>query len=238
MRDFNRRSEAKSGRATPDELREASQRYKEIQGELQQMELAPVTKQGEERLDRYEREMRLRAMREEFQDATGTYPRPPRNPAMLALLMTISSFLLCAFCAGGTYFGLELLGQKPSATDVASGFWSAIQAKDYTTAHDTYLSPVLTQQLPGDSFAAQAQAADSQSGPVTSVALTKQDKLSATSLALTYGVTRTDAHNGKHLYNVTLTLQQVRDNWLISDVGAVFSPQPGPSPSGTPGAKG
>lgn len=221
------------GGATPEELRDALQRNKERQEELRQVQLAHETKLGEDRLDRYERALRLQAMRDQFQDATGTYPRPTRNAPMLALIMTLSSFLLCAFCAGSTYFGLQLLNQKPSATDVANGFWSAMQAKDYQTAHDSYLAPALTLQLPSDSFTTQAQQADSIAGPITGEALVKQETLAPTSLTMTYAVTRTDTRNGKHLYNVTLALQQVRGSWSIADIGAVFAvqPQPGTTPT-------
>ena len=227
---------AKSARATPGELREASQRYKEIQGELRQMGLAPETTQGEERLDRYEREQRLRAMRDDFQDATGTYPRPQRNSALLALVMTVASFLMCAFCGGSTYFGLQLLNQKPSATDVASGFWSAMEAKDYQTAHDAYLGPTLTQQLPVQAFTTQAQQTDAQQGPVCAATLTQQATLSATSVSLTYAVTRTDSQNTKHLTNVTLVLDQARGNWGIADIGTLFASPA--APSSTPKTSG
>lgn len=246
MREFDRRrlTEAKSAStsATPEELREAAQRYKEQQSELRQTALMPETKQGEDRLDRYERAQRLRSMRDQFQDATGTYPRPPRNSALLALVMAVSSFLLCAFCGGSTYFGLQLLNQKPSAMDVANGFWTAMEAKDYTTAHDAYISPSLTLQLTVDTFTNQAQQADSQFGPVTSVALVHQATNSKTSVSLTYAVTRTDSHNAKHLADVTLILLQVRNNWGISDIGTLFttpaSPSTTPSTSGQPATNG
>jgi hypothetical protein len=238
MPEFDRRdlARAKSTRATPGELREASQRYKEIQGELRQMGLAPETKQGEERLGRFEREQRLRAMRDDFQDATGTYPRPPRNSALLALVMTVASFLMCAFCGGSTYFGLQLLNQKPSATDVASGFWSSLEAKDYQTAHDAYIGPTLTLQLPVDTFTSQAQQVDGQLGPVTSATLTQQSTLSTTSISLTYAVTRTDSQNTKHLTNVTLVVDQVRGTWGIADIGTLFATPA--SPSATPHTSG
>lgn len=244
MREFDRRrlAEAKSGRATPEELREAAQRYKEQQDELRKTALMPETKQGEERLDRYEREQRLQAMRDQFQDATGTYPRPPRNSALLALVMAVSSFLLCAFCGGSTYFGLQLLNQKPSATEVANSFWTSMEAKDYTTAHDAYISPSLTLQLTMDTFTTQAQQVDAQLGPITAVALVRQVTTSKTSVSLTYAVTRTNSHNGKHLADVTLILQQVRNNWGISDIGTLFTtpvtPSTAPSTSGSPATNG
>ena len=89
MRELNRRAAAvKSRRATPEELREAQERYKAIQDELRQLELAPETKHGEERIERYERELRIRALREEFQSVAETRLPEPRNGVVLALVMT------------------------------------------------------------------------------------------------------------------------------------------------------
>src|SRR5215469_12049083 len=70
MRDRARQralASAKSRRATPGELREAGKRLKELEQELQQLQLLPETKHGEEREQRYERLLRIRGMREEFQ---------------------------------------------------------------------------------------------------------------------------------------------------------------------------
>src|SRR5579863_1854442 len=175
MSDFDRRVEsARNQRATPEELREATQRYKDLQAELRQMDLNPEARHGEQRLDRYERELRLRAMRDDFQTANDAHPPRLKNTWMLALVMTVSSFLMCAFCAGGTYFGLTLLNQKPTAVDTGNAFWASIASKDYQTAHDADLAPALSVQLTYDAFNTQAKQVDTQYGPVTGYALTAQ----------------------------------------------------------------
>jgi hypothetical protein len=226
MREFNRRrsAEAKSRRATPDELREATQRYKEIQDELRQLDLARETKQGEDRLDRYERELRLRAMREDFQANTDMPIPATRNPVMLALIMTVASFLLCAFCAGGTYYGLLLLNQTPTAQATADGFWADIIGGDYTAAHDDYLASTLAVAQSSDQFAKQAQAADQQYGKVTSAKLIQQNAPNKTQALLTYTVVRTDAKGKTRSYPVILTLVLRQKNWSISDYGVLFTP--------------
>ncbi|HLY31902.1 MAG TPA: hypothetical protein VKQ36_12805, partial [Ktedonobacterales bacterium] len=84
-------AQAKSHRATPEELREARERMKEIEAELTQIELLPETKNGEEREQRYERVLRLREMRDDFERR---FPiRQPRQPnsLTLALVMTVAS---------------------------------------------------------------------------------------------------------------------------------------------------
>ena len=69
MRDLNRRriAKAKSHKASPRELREAKIRLKEIEEELRTVPLAPETKRGEDRERRYTRILRLRALREDFE---------------------------------------------------------------------------------------------------------------------------------------------------------------------------
>lgn len=213
MRDVNRR------RASPGELREASQRYKELQDELRQMDLTSEARHGEERLDRYERELRLQAMREEFQAGAETQLPTQQGGMKLALVMTVASFLLCSFCAGGTYFGLTLLTQKPSMQSVADGFWTSMEQKDYATAHDTYFSPTLKVQLSIDQFTTQANAADTQYGAVVSAALVNQEVGKTTAL-LTYNVQR----GRKPAYPVSITLESVQGNWGISDYGSTLSP--------------
>lgn len=226
MREFNRRrtAEARSRRATPDELRDATQRYKEIQDELRQMDLSREAKQGEDRLDRYERELRLRAMREDFQATTDAPLPTPRNGVMLALIMTVASFLLCAFCAGGTYYGLLLLNQAPTAQATASGFWTDIVGGDYTSAHDDYLAPTLAVAQTSDSFTKLGQAADQQYGKVTSATLIQQSTPTTTQALLTYTVARTSASGKKVTYPVILTLVLRQKSWSISDYGALFTP--------------
>lgn len=244
MHELSRRVAAvRSRRASPEELREAKERYKAIQDEMLQLQLTPETKNGEERIDRYERELRIRALREEFQSIAETQLHEPRNGAMLALVMTVASFLLCAFGAGGAYFGLQLINQKPTAQSTADSFWSAIKSQDYPTVHQDYLSPTLRVSIAPDAFIKQAQLADTQFGVITSAALIKQGTDSTTFASLTYAVVRTNARGKTTPYTVVLLLETHQGNWGISDMGAAINPvQAGvpapatPSPGSTPAA--
>jgi hypothetical protein len=241
MRDPDRSFGSGRRRFSPDELRDASARYKEIQGELSQLDIAPETRNGEDRLDRYDRELRLRAMREDFQATAQTrLPQQQRNTAMLALVMTVASFLLCAFCAGGTYFGLVLLNTRPDPQSVADGFWGAMQARDYGTAHDNYLSPVLRFQLSVDEFSRQAQIADSNDGIIQSVTPVSTPAVHATvgntQASLPYQVTRAGTAGKPYVTTITISLVLSQNSWGISDVGQLLSPPvpatPTPAPSG------
>ncbi|HEY7779029.1 MAG TPA: hypothetical protein VIC85_02340 [Ktedonobacterales bacterium] len=240
MRDYDSRrmAAARSRRASPDELRAARERYKELQEELRQLEVAPETKNGEDRLDRYDRDLRIQALREEFQSLAETPLPPPRNGILLALVMTVGSFLLCAFCAGGTYTGLLLLNQKPTAQTTADGFWADMLAGSYTQAHDDYFAPSLRVALASQQFGIDAQNADTLYGKVTSAVVTKVAGDQQNNATITYSVQRT-APGGKVVtYPVTLTLANHQGNWGISDIGAAVTPHaagvPAPAPTPTP----
>ncbi len=238
MRDPNRSFGSGRRRISPAELRDASTRYKEIQGELSQIGLAPETRNGEDRLDRYDRELRLRAMREDFQASAQTpLPRPQRTGVMLALVMTVASFLLCAFCAGGTYFGLVLLNTRPDPQSVADSFWNAMQARDYATAHDNYLSPVLRFQLSVDEFARQAQIADANDGVIQRVTPIADSKTRAvvgnTQASLPYQVTRAGTAGKPYVATITLLLVVSQNSWGISDIGPLLSPPVPATPTPT-----
>jgi hypothetical protein len=242
MREFNRRvARARSRRASPDELREARERYKQLQEELRQLQLAPETRQGEDRLDRYERELRLQALREEFQTIAENPLMGPRNGTMLALIMTVASFMLCAFGAGGTYFALQLLNQKPTAQSTADGFWQTMIGQNYQNAHDNYFAPTLRVQLTSDQFVQEAQATDALFGPIVSDTLTKQSGDQQTLEQMTYTVERTNSTTGKTVsYPVILVLATHQGNWGITDMGntimptAAGVPAPPPTPTGGP----
>jgi hypothetical protein len=240
MRDYDSRrmAAARSRRASPEELRAARERYKELQEELRQLDVAPETKNGEDRLDRYDRDLRIQALREEFQALAETRLPPPRNGILLALMMTVGSFLLCAFCAGGTYTGLLLLNQKPTAQSASDGFWSDVIAGAYTQAHDDYFAPSLRVALSSQQFAIDGQNADTLYGKVTSAVVTKVAGDQQTSAAITYAVQRT-APGGKVVtYPVTLTLSNHQGTWGIADIGAAITPHaagvPAPTPTATP----
>lgn len=233
---MNRRraAAAKSHHASRQDLREARQRLKEVDAELRQIALLPETKQGEEREQRYERVLKLRAMRDEFQSEYPVSEAARPNSLLLAFIMTVGSFMLCAFCAASGFAGLSLLNQKPDPVSTANGFWSAMQSTQYDTIDSVYFSSTLRAEQPLAIFIANAQQADEQFGKVTSAVLTKQAgdlKLNAT---LTYSVTRA----GKIHYTVILVMAQRFNAWGITDLGAAISPTeagvPAPAPTVTP----
>lgn len=226
MRDYNqgRPDVSVTQRASPEELREASARYKDLQEELRQMELAPETTHGEDRLDRYERELRLRALREDFQASTDSpFPRP-RNTALLALVMTVASFLMCAFCAGGTYFGLKLLTQAPSPQTTSDNFWQSVEAGDYASAHDNDLSPILASTQNLEQFTKIAQQADTTYGKVLSATVLSTQMNGTTQALITYTVVRAGTKGKQNSYPVTVTLTLKQNAWTITDYGNAFAP--------------
>ncbi|HET9110900.1 MAG TPA: hypothetical protein VFN78_08765 [Ktedonobacterales bacterium] len=232
---------AKSRRASPEELREAQKRVKEIDAELRQLELQPETKQGEDREARYERALRLREMRDEFESRFPTRgPRQP-NSLMLALVMTVGSFLTCAFCAGGFYFAFTALNYNAGPTGTASLFWSDVQSQNYQDVYLNVLATNLRLQFPQAQFVGDASQADSDYGKVTKVTLVDNSAASKSNVSnatLTYTVTRTKAGKAT-TYKVKLVLASVNNNWSVTDMGASIYPTEGGAPpinSATPGA--
>lgn len=247
MRDINRArmsAAAKSRRATPEELRDAQTRIKEIDAELRQIELLPETKQGEEREARYERVLRLRQMRDDFESRFPTRgPRQP-NSLMLALVMTVASFLTCAFCAGGFYFGFTALNFNPGPTAVGQTFWSDAETQAYPDIYVNVLAQNLRLQFVQDQFVNDAKKADHDYGVVTNATLVSQptstDKNSQT---LTYNVTRTKTGSKPVTYKVTMVLSANKNSWTVTDIGAAIYPTqagvapvdvPTPTPTDTP----
>lgn len=224
VREFNRRqmAAARSHRATPEELREARERLKEIDAELQQMELLPETKNGEEREQRYERVLRLRAMRDQF--ARMAPPQKPNHPnsILLSLFMIIGSFLICSVCAGGSFFMLRFVTQKPDPTVTGSGFWDDMKAQNYSDIHTNFLSSILRVQRQRELFIGDAQAADQVYGKVTDATLVSvpANATQVDDVKLTYDVKR---EKNVH-YTVTLELQLHSGVWGISDLGTAFAP--------------
>lgn len=235
MRERTRRrvvAEAKSHRATPEELREAPRRVKELEQELLDMPLADEAKKGESREHRYARLLRLRAMREDF--ASG---RPPilgdhANGLVLSVVMTVASFLLCAFCAGGVYVGLLLLNQKPNPTDTGAAFWQTVEARNYDQVQGL-LSPTERITLK-DNLVTTANDADGSFGFVTNAVVAGQPTITTQSATITYDVTR----GGKNRYKVTLQLVLRGGTWQVDNVGATFDPVqaglPAPNPTAAP----
>ena len=244
MRDTNRHriAEARSRRASPEELREARQRLKEIEDELSQIELLPETKQGEEREARYQRVLKLRAMRAEFQRKVRPIRPDHPNSLLLALVMTVASFLICAFCVGGAYAAIRFIGQKPDPTAAASAYWSDVQSQNYGDLYTNLLYPTLRAQFAQDTFSQMASQADVSFGQVTDVKLLGTRADSDTTTILAYQVTR-QGSQGKATYNVTLVLTLQSGSWTVSDLGNTFTPAnagvpepPTPSPTEGPTA--
>lgn len=240
MRERTRRrvvAEAKSHRATPEELREAPKRVKELEQELLDMPLTEEAKKGESREHRYARLLRLRAMREDFASVRAPILGDHANGLLLSLVMTVASFLLCAFCAGGVYFGLLLLNQKPNPTDTAAVFWQTVEARNYDQVKGL-LSPTERVTLKDD-LVTTANDADQNFGQVTNAVIASQPTITTDTALIIYEVTR-----GKSTkYKCTLHLVLRGGTWQVDSVDSAFDPTlaglpapkttPSPSPSAT-----
>jgi hypothetical protein len=224
VREFNRRqmAAARSRRATPEELREARERLKEIDAELQRTELLPETKNGEEREQRYERVLRLRAMRDEFARKVPPQKANHPNSILLALFMIIGSFLICGGCAGGSFYLLRFITQKPDPVVTGNGFWDDMKTQNYIDLHDNLLFSTLRVQRATDLFVGDAKAADDTYGKVTAAQLISvpDNSTQVDDVKLTYDVTR----GNKVHYKVTLELQYHAPSWGVSDFGNTFAP--------------
>ena len=249
MRDINRSrmaAAAKSRRATPEELREARNRVKEIDAELRQLELTPETTRGEDREQRYDRVLRLRQMREEFTSRFPTLEQTGTNSIVLAAAMTIMSFLTCAFCTGGFYFAYSALTFNPGPSSVATTFWSDLQTQNYQDAYSNTLNATLRGQMTQQQFLADAQQADTDYGPVTNATLVTQPGNQTSNAKLVYKVTRQKKGGAPIIYNATIQMVTQANVWGVSDLGASIYPTlggvqaapgsqtPTASPSATP----
>lgn len=244
MRDINRArmsAAAKSRRATPEELRAAQSRIKEIDAELLQLELQPETKNGEEREARYERVLRLRAMRDDFESRFPVRAPNQPNSLILALVMTIGSFLTCAFCAGGAYFGFNALNYNPGPTAIGSTFWSDAKTQAYQDIYVNVLGTNLRIQFVQTQFINDATQADKDYGPVTDAVLVSQVSTQKTSETLTYNVTRTKPGGKSVTYKTKLVLSANGNSWSVTDIGAAIYPTEAgvpavnqPTPTDTP----
>ncbi len=231
---------ARSRRASPAELKEASKRVKEIEQEMRDLDLRPETRKGEERAQRYGRMLRLRRMREAF---TATRPQEdprPLNSIALSLVMLFASFALCAFCVGGAYVGVLYLRQKPDPITTATAFWETMEQQKYSLVETTYLSPTLrvqysSSQSSPDLFEQTAQAADAGYGDITKVTLLQQSGDLQQTAVLTYLVQRTGS--ATVTYKVTIVLTLHGGSWGIDDLGNTLTPDkaglPAPTPSPT-----
>jgi hypothetical protein len=234
-------AEAKSHRASAEELREASKRVKELEQELlTSVQLQPETKLGEDRRERYSRLLRLRALRDDF---TSTRPIEVDHPNtfLLAIVMTVASLMICGFCAGGALVGLQVLNFKPNPIDTATAFWQSVEQQDYALIHGQYLSPTLrvVWDNEGD-FDKMAEASDNYYGRVTTFSLVQQAGDMTQTADLTYQVTR----GSSKVYKAMLRLVLHGGSWGVDDLGSSLDPSvdgslpppptPSPSPNPTP----
>jgi hypothetical protein len=210
---------ARSRHASKEELAEAKQRLKEIEEELKQIQLQPETKMGEEREMRYARVLRLRAMRDEFQSQFPIEQPSRASNLVLALVMTVASFMLCAFCAAGGYVAIHVFNQKPSPVDTVNAFMNAMESSNYSTAWQIDFSPTLREQLTLDSFEQQAKKADTTYGTITGYALAKQTGDFQQTGTYTFTITRTKA-----TYTVVIQMLLFHNSWGISDLGNTVNP--------------
>jgi hypothetical protein len=237
-------AEAKSHRATAEELRDAGRRVKELEQELlTTIQLQPETRQGEDRSQRYSRLLRLRALRDNF---IGERPLEADHPSgfILAIVMTVAAFMLCGFCAGGTLIGIRVLSYKPSALDTATAFWQNVEQQNYALVHSNYLSPTLRVVYDDPAvFASMAKTADTYYGPVTNYNLVQESGDMTQQAVLTYSVTR----GTSKVYKAVLVLVLYAGSWGVNDLGSSLDPSennslppppmtPSPSPVTSPSA--
>lgn len=232
MRERTRRrvvAEAQSHRATPEELRDASKRLKEIEGELRDLPLSEEAKKGEPREQRYARLLRLRAMREEFvgdNPIVGDHP----NGLLLSLVMTIASFMVCAFCAGSVIFGVQILNQSPNPADTASAYWQAVESSNYGQIYSTYLSSTQRVSYRQQDFVTNATQADTDFGLVTAFVQQGQPTVTKQQATIIYQITR----GSKVTYKCTLTLVLRGGTWYIDNTDSSFAPSLAGVPTPTP----
>lgn len=222
MRERTRRrvvAEAQSHRATPEELRDASKRLKEIEGELRELPVSEEAKKGEPREQRYARLLRLRAMREEFvgdNPIVGDHP----NGLLLSLVMVVASFMVCAFCAGSVVFGIQFLNQTPNPADTAAAYWQAVEAGNYGQIYSTYLSSTQRVSVQQQDFVLNATQADTQFGMVTAFVQQGQATVTKQQAVIVYQIMR----GTKVSYKCTLTLVLRGGTWYIDDTNSSFAP--------------
>lgn len=228
----------KSRRASPRELRQAAKRLREIQDELKQIELTPEAKQGEDRASRYSRVLRLRTMREDFEARMPRRDPDHPNGTLLALVMTIASFFLCASCVIVSLGIVQLINQKPDPTTAANGFWSAMEQKDYAQVRTNFFSSTLRVTFDQSQFADAAKQADDSYGSITNAVIQGPAQGDPnTRVTVTYLVTR--SKNSKSVsYKATLALLLHGGTWGVDDLGATIDPHaaglPSPSPTAAP----
>ena len=150
---------------TPPEIpADVEARYKEIQAEMQRLQLSPEATQGESRQARFERQQRLRSLRREF-DHSARVPLAKRQlkSGTTVLIMACVALLVCAMSVGGGMLLANSLGRAPDIAGTAANFLDDVKTQDYTSAY-----ALLLQASDASGFTQQATDADTAMGQVIS----------------------------------------------------------------------
>jgi hypothetical protein len=234
-------------REPPEVPGDVEQRYKELQEEIQQLELSPKLITGESHQERYLRQRRLRALRREF-DRMSRYPmsrRIRRNSTSLGALFIVA-FLLCIISFFGGALLTGIIGQSQQMTSVGNQFMTDMVSQQYNSAH-----AFVDQNLNATGqFAQQAQAADQALGPIQSFSqvgvvgggLVGNTPNSQTN-TITYHIhrkggtvqnangTQTQVGPADYIIILTFDYNTTANVWQISNYGDVLFTTPTPQPS-------
>ncbi len=211
---------------TPPEIPpDVEARYKEIQEELQRLELSPEATSGESREARFARLQRIKALRREF-DRMSRVPfsrRRRQNTAFTVLAMFGIAVMLCALSIGGGMLLAAQLNRPPDVSSTATHFLDDIKQSDYSDAFQ-YLSRGF---VPLD-FNREGSDEDTKLGPVTNYQQISQTggKSGDTTGSATYKITRQGTKDipGPITYDVVFIFNYTTAyGWQIADYGTLFS---------------
>ncbi len=205
---------------TPEVPADVEARYKEIQEELQRLNIAPEATAGESREARFERRQRIKALRQEFASTA----RPPsgarQHTGYTVLAMVGIALLLCAFSVGGGMLLANQLNRPADISGTTTDFLDKIKQQDYGGA--------ITDLAPGfepESFTLQAQSADKQFGTLTNYTKLSQQggKSGDATGSASYEIYRSGgtAMKANH-YVIVLQFTYTSNHWQIFDYGGIF----------------
>ncbi|MBA3826788.1 MAG: hypothetical protein H0X24_23195 [Ktedonobacterales bacterium] len=236
----------KQNPARPSEIPpDVEARYRAIQAEMQQLQLAPEALVGESREARYARQQRLRQLRREF-DAASRYPlaRRQRSAATTVVLMASVGVLLCMLSIGGGVLVNNILSRPPDISGTITNFMDDIKSQDYSSAY-TYLAQ---NGQDVQAFIGTAGTADNAMGNVIKYQQISQinGKSGDVTASVTFNITRAgndstdlgyDKRPGGVYPSIVVIMTYGGDKWRVSDYGSLFRVVPlgdTPTPAVTP----
>lgn len=139
-----------------------------------------------------------------------------RRALIWGIVIIVCAFLACFISYAAVNF-FNATNATASAAQVATGFLTAVQEKDYHTAYND-LAATITIGMPENQFTQQAQLDDACYGPVTSYSeVTGSASVQNNVQSYTYKIKRSKMSQS---YNLQLTLQQDdQGNWKVSSFG-------------------